>query len=85
MKFLLLLVVIVFAAWLFNTRRRAGTRKPPPDRPTPKAKGKADAPTAPAAMLACVHCGLHLPQPDVLFDVAGRAYCSEAHRLAGPR
>jgi uncharacterized protein len=36
-------------------------------------------------MLACAHCGVHLPSADALRDAAGRAYCSDAHRLAGPR
>jgi uncharacterized protein len=35
-------------------------------------------------MLACAHCGLHLPQAEACFDVAGRAYCSADHRLSGP-
>ena len=38
-----------------------------------------------AAMLACAQCGLHVPKAEALFDAAGRPYCGEAHRLAGPR
>jgi len=42
------------------------------------------APPRPAAMVECAHCGVHLPATDaVLAD--SRVYCSEAHRLAGPR
>lgn len=77
MKVLLLLLVVGFAVWLLRTKARgavASTKKPAPA-PPPKA----------ADMLACAHCGVHLPQPDVLFDAAGRAFCSQAHRLAGPR
>ena len=36
-------------------------------------------------MLACAHCGLHLPARDALVDAAGQPYCSEAHRRAGAR
>ncbi len=36
-------------------------------------------------MLACAHCGLHLPQADARMDLAGRPYCGDAHRLLGPR
>jgi len=36
-------------------------------------------------MLACAHCGVHLPQAEAQMDVAGRPYCGEAHRLLGPR
>ena len=77
MKFLLLLLVIGIAAWMFNARRRG----PPPvgkKAPTPP-------PAKPAAMLACVHCGVHVPSTETVSDAAGRPYCSEAHRLAGPR
>ncbi len=80
MKFLLLLVVVAFAFWLLKTKGRSA---PPPHR-----KGSPKAPKAPEPtpqMLACVHCGVHLPQADTVQDAAGRAYCSEAHRLAGPR
>ena len=74
MKYLVLLGVLVLAWVLFFK----GRRKPPSvSRPT----------TAPpvAAMLACAHCGLHVPKAEALFDAAGRPYCGEAHRLAGPR
>jgi uncharacterized protein len=77
MKFLLLLLVVAFAFWLLKTKTRAA---PPPSRQTPP-----PTPEPVAAMLACVHCGLHLPQAETLQDAAGRAYCSDAHRLAGPR
>lgn len=57
-----------------------------------RGRGSAAAPTAkpeepqqPAAMVACAHCGVHLPRPDALFDPGGRPYCGEPHRLAGPR
>jgi uncharacterized protein len=79
MKFLLLLAVVAFALWLFKTKGRAA---PPP---SVRKQGPAKAPDQPAPMLACVHCGVHLPQADTVQDAAGRAYCSEAHRLAGPR
>lgn len=81
MKFLvLLLVVVVGVAWLVWGRRR------PPSQPTrgaaaPPAPAKAG---APQAMLACAHCGTHLPEADTLRDGDGRTYCSEAHRRAGP-
>ena len=77
MKFLLLMAVVAFALWLLKTKGRVAppsARKDPPK-----------APPQPAQMLACVHCGVHLPQADTVQDAAGRAYCSEAHRLAGPR
>ena len=74
MKYLLLLGILVLAWVLFFK----GRRKPPPvDRPgaTPQVP----------AMIACTHCGLHVPKAEALFDAADRPYCGEAHRLAGPR
>jgi len=38
----------------------------------------------PEAFARCAHCGVHLPINDAVVD-RGIAYCSEAHRLAGPR
>ncbi len=81
MKILLLLFVVGIAIWMFKARHRVpGPKKPPPARPgTP-------APAAEATpMLACAHCGVHLPKTDALFDPAGRAFCSAAHQQAGPR
>ncbi len=80
MKFLLLLAVVGFAIWLFKSRRRVPGPKPPPPAARPGAPG---APATP--MLACAHCGVHLPQTDAVIDAAGRAYCSAAHLQAGPR
>jgi hypothetical protein len=39
---------------------------------------------ADSVLLACAHCGVHLPQAEARMDVAGRPYCSDAHRLLGP-
>jgi len=77
MKFLLLIAVIGIALWLFRSkaRGRAGDAPPPP-----KATKR-----GPQPMLACAHCGVHLPLADAVQDADERAYCSEAHRLAGPR
>ncbi len=40
---------------------------------------------SPAPIVACAHCGVHLPQADALTDSAGLTYCGEPHRLAGKR
>ncbi len=80
MKYLLVLIVVGVALWLINARRRM----PPPGGGGGRTRGPAP-PPRPQAMLACVHCGVHVPQGDVVADAAGRPYCSEAHRLAGPR
>ena len=77
MKYLLVLLVVVLGIWLLTGRR--GSRAVPP----PAAKKKGPAAAAPE-MVACAHCGMHVPGPEALRDAAGRPFCEEAHRLAGP-
>ena len=74
MKFLLVALVVVIGLWLLLGRGRRGGGS---------ARGRDKA--APAVMVSCVHCGVHVPQADALADAAGRFYCTEAHRLAGPK
>ena len=33
-------------------------------------------------MKKCLHCELHVPSEQACFDEKGRAFCSEAHKLA---
>lgn len=80
MKYLILLAVIVGAWWWVTGRRRP----PPPAGKAPKAT-QGQPPTQAQSMRACVHCGVHLPAADAITDAAGRPFCSEDHRLAGPR
>jgi uncharacterized protein len=77
MKFLVVALVVGVLVWLLTAKARprqgGGTgdaRRPP---------GK-----TPATMLACAHCGLHLPAADAVLD-GSRVYCSEAHQRLGPR
>jgi uncharacterized protein len=87
LKYLLVLLVVVGALWvMFGRSRRVGGGARAPKPAAPKTEdAKADAGKAPQAMLACAHCGVHLPQAEAVHDAAGVAFCSEAHRLAGPR
>lgn len=77
MKFLLLLLVVGVALFMLLGRKRR------PDEDGPPAAARPSAGAAP--MLACAHCGVHLPRDEAVLDAAGRAYCGEAHRIAGPR
>jgi uncharacterized protein len=71
MKYLIVLVVVVGLLWWLLARpRKASVRSGKPATPT-------------VAFVACAHCGVHLPDSDALMD-GEKAYCSEAHRLAGP-
>ena len=75
MKYLLVIVVVGIVLWLmFGRNRRVGNAPP-----------RGAKPGQPVAMIACAHCGVHLPQTDAVRDAGGRSYCGEAHRVAGPR
>jgi uncharacterized protein len=71
-RLLLLLVIVGVVAWwvLGRSRRRAA------DAPS--------SPRKPVSFAVCAHCGVHLPTHEAIVD-DGKAYCSEAHRLAGPK
>lgn len=74
LKLLLTLGIIVLALmWWFGKGR--GRSVPPPD-------GRH--PARPARMVACAHCGLHLPQADAVEGESGRLYCGVEHRRLGP-
>jgi uncharacterized protein len=75
MKFLVVVLVVSVVAWLLLRPRQAERAKH--RRPRPKDAG-------PQAMLQCRHCGVHLPRGEAIVGPNG-AFCSEAHREAGPR
>ena len=89
MKYLLVLLVVAVAAWvvLGRSRGRADQRRATKNSPAakPDAAAKADAAGAAQAMIACSHCGLHLPRAEAVADAQGALFCDDAHRLAGPR
>ncbi len=78
MKYLVLVLIVVAVIMLtrWSRPRRDAERAPDPARPAP-----APAPAAiPAeAMLACAHCGVHLPRGEALPGRSG-VYCSAAHQ-----
>lgn len=81
MKYLLVLLVVVVGLWLLLRSR--GT--PPADPGSGRGgRGGRDGDKA-EPVVACAHCGLHLPRHDAIVDGSGRPFCSDAHRLAGPR
>ena len=72
MKYLVLLIVLVIAVGVWRSKREpAQPTRPPPD-----------APPKPQDMVACAHCGLHLPYNDAVVQ-RGVAYCSADHLRAG--
>ena len=78
MKIVVVLIALLLLVWLIlgSTRRRArDTRR---DEPAPRRT------SPPEGMVACAHCGVHLPGSQAL-QVGGRVFCSVAHGDAGPR
>jgi len=73
MKILIFLLAVVLLLWLL---RKSSTRRAPPPPPPPR-----DAAATPQPMLACAHCGVHLPRDEAL-PGRGGVFCGEAHRAA---
>ena len=69
-KLLLLIIIIAVVLWLMSSRRGAVQRK------------RRDAPRSAEAMVACAHCGVHLPRSDAIEGRDGRLFCGDAHRGA---
>ncbi len=80
MKYLLVLLVVVIGLWLLLRGRAAPPPGPGGGRGRKRRGGDAAEP-----VVACAHCGVHLPRQDAVVDAGGRPFCSDAHRLAGPR
>ena len=73
MKYLFWLLLGVLAWWAYR-RSRAGRESAQSRTPTPPT-------SAPQDMVACQHCGLHLPHSEAVAGTRG-PYCSAAHRSA---
>ncbi len=69
MKYLLVIAVVLVAFWVWRNNRQ-------------QARGQVQrqtaAPTSPVRMVACLHCGTHLPETDAVAGSRG-AYCSRDH------
>ena len=83
-KILVLLIVVLAFFWLL---RRALSSRKPKSGPRPQ-----DAPSqATPALVACAHCGVHLPQNEAIestegdTSAPGRFFCTREHLRLGPR
>jgi len=87
MKYLVLLAILaVVVLWFFGRGRGKAPPEPQaPPPPTPQAQNEAAAEADVTEILACAHCGVHLPRTEAAFDLVGRPYCSPEHRVSGPR
>lgn len=78
MKFFLLLGLFFVVVWLFRGGRGRDLPGAPPQAPAAPPGG---AQAATESIVACMHCGLHLPQSEAVSGAAGW-FCGDAHRLA---
>lgn len=78
MKFFLLLALFFGVVWLVRRGLRRGPPSAPPQAPVAPPAG---APSTSESIVACVHCGLHLPQSEAVEGGVGW-FCGDAHRLA---
>lgn len=72
MKYLLVLAVVMVAFYVWRNNRVA-------DRSTPRQPPAPTGSRLPVVMVACQHCGTHLPQADTVQGSLG-PYCSADHR-----
>lgn len=80
MQKIFLFLIVLFGIWLLRRKLFGGAQNTP--RETSANAPRQDA--EPEAMLACAQCGVHVPRSEGL-EAGGLFYCSEAHRLLGPR
>ena len=85
MKIFIFLLAVLFGVWLWRRNRLNAFKEKQQDKAHNAAsqgngKAKVDL-QEPSAMHACDHCGVHLPESDMVKGRAGR-YCSESHRQA---
>jgi len=83
LKIFIFLLVVLFGVWLWRRNRLNALKEKQKDKPfNASSQGNAkDALQEPSAMHACHHCGVHLPESDMVQGRVGR-YCSESHRQA---
>lgn len=78
MKFLVVALAVLVLLWLLFGRSRR------PRRDSPPGGRAARTPAVSEGMVACAHCGVHVPLSEAL-QRDGLHYCGAAHRDAGPR
>jgi uncharacterized protein len=79
LKIFIFLLAVLFGVWLWRRNRLNALKEKQQDKPHKTASQGNDALQEPSAMHACDHCGIHLPELDMVKGRAGR-YCSDTHR-----
>jgi uncharacterized protein len=85
MKYLIVLIVVFVGVWVWRSSRIA-SRKERED----SFQREAERQNAKKTMVACAHCGIHLPQIEALAapsaDLRSQLwFCSTEHRQFGPK
>lgn len=75
MKYLLVLLVLLVAVWIWRHNRREAEAERQAKAQAPGRK----MPLPPTVMVACTHCGAHLPKADAL-PGRGGLFCCPEHR-----
>jgi uncharacterized protein len=82
LKIFVFLLAVLFGVWLWRRNRlNAQKNRSQEAKNTPPQDAQATSALQPSPMLACHHCGLHMPESDMFKGQAG-PYCTEAHRQA---
>lgn len=77
MKYLLVIAVVLVAFWVWrNDRRQEQAERQPRRAPA--------TPPAPVPMVACRHCGTHLPETEAVQGARGWYCCAGHRRLEDP-
>jgi len=79
LKILIFLLAVLFGVWLWRRNRlTAQKRRSQQPENTPPKDAQAPSALQPSPMLSCKHCGIHMPETDMVKGKAG-VYCSQAH------
>jgi uncharacterized protein len=91
LKIFIFLLAVLFGVWLWRRNRLNALKDKQQDKPhhaASQGNGNTNTNTTAkaavqesSAMHACEHCGVHVPESDMVKGRAGR-YCSESHRQA---
>jgi uncharacterized protein len=72
----LIFIFLGYVVYLYWQRRQL---------PRPKRGRDSSQSKGPERMVACTHCGIHLPESESLSDDDRRSYCCEEHRRLGSK
>lgn len=77
MKWMVLLLAILAGVWLIKRQQLRGEQRGAQQPATPARRRL----MRPKPMVACAHCGMHVPDDEAIAGQRG-TYCSPAHRQA---